>query len=145
MFSTVSTDLSTNGALKKRGIHILFHTDVEKSVENFEYSLYIAFRQGNLNIEENEVKGVLHMIKGVNKKVIEINRPDSIYFERAVLYLRPEVTDVPLYAAESETDNYFSDLSHLKQGHGRIRSVLLFLTGAVSSAGVCLLVMWLIG
>ena len=31
------------------------------------------------------------MIKGVNKKVIEINRPDSAYFERAVLYLKPDV------------------------------------------------------
>lgn len=113
-------------------------------MEKFEYSLYIAFGRGNLNIEEITAKGVLLMIKGVNKKVIEINRPDSIYFERAVLYLRPEVTEVPLYVAESETDDYFSDLSHLKQGHWRMRSVLLFLTGAVSSAGVCFLVMWLI-
>ena len=84
------------------------------------------------------------MIKGVNKKVIEINRPDSIYFERAVLYLRPDVSEVPLYAAETETDDYFSDLSHLKRGRCGMRSVLLFLTGALSSAGVCLLLLWLI-
>lgn len=85
------------------------------------------------------------MIKGVNKKVIEISRPDSIYFERAVLYLRPEVTEVPLYAAMEETDDYFSDLSHLKRGRTGLRSILLFLTGAAVSAGVCLLVMWLLG
>ena len=35
------------------------------------------------------------MIKGVNKKVIEINHPDSAYFERAVLYLKPDVKDIP--------------------------------------------------
>ena len=27
------------------------------------------------------------MIKGVNKKVLEINNPQSLYFEKAVLYL----------------------------------------------------------
>ncbi len=85
------------------------------------------------------------MIKGVNKKVIEVNRPDSVYFERAVLYLRPEVTDVPLSAAESEADVFFEELpQQMRRGMG-LRSVLLFLTGALSSAGVCLLVMWLIG
>ena len=30
------------------------------------------------------------MIKGVNKKVLEINNPQSIYFEKAVLYLKVE-------------------------------------------------------
>ena len=47
------------------------------------------------------------MIKGVNKNVIEINRPDSAYFERAVLYLKPDVKDVPLQAAQMETLDYF--------------------------------------
>ncbi len=27
------------------------------------------------------------MIKGVTKKIVEINNPDSIYFEKAVFYL----------------------------------------------------------
>ena len=47
------------------------------------------------------------MIKGVNKKVIEINHPDSAYFERAVLYLKPDVKDVPPHAAQMETLDYF--------------------------------------
>ncbi len=47
------------------------------------------------------------MIKGVNKKVIEINRPDSMYFERAVLYLKPHVSEVPLKEAKEETERYF--------------------------------------
>ncbi|MDE5791936.1 MAG: hypothetical protein K2H66_00235, partial [Oscillospiraceae bacterium] len=48
------------------------------------------------------------MIKGVNKKVIEINRPDSAYFERAVLYLKPDVNEVPLHVAQMETLEYFN-------------------------------------
>ncbi len=83
------------------------------------------------------------MIKGVNKKVIEINRPDSVYFERAVLYLRPEVTDVPLYAAQLETDGYFDAVPIARSG-GKLRNLLLFLTGAATSAGVCVLILWLI-
>lgn len=36
------------------------------------------------------------MIKGVNKKVLEINNPQSLYFEKAVLYLKPNMTNIPL-------------------------------------------------
>ena len=35
------------------------------------------------------------MIKGVNKQIIEVNDPESKYFEKAVLYIRPEYADVP--------------------------------------------------
>lgn len=35
------------------------------------------------------------MIKGVNKKVLEINNPQSIYFEKAVLYLKPNMSNAP--------------------------------------------------
>lgn len=31
------------------------------------------------------------MVKGVNKKIIEINNPQSIFFEKAVFYLKPNV------------------------------------------------------
>lgn len=84
------------------------------------------------------------MIKGVSKNVIEINRPDSVYFERAVLYLKPGVTEVPLHAAQSETDSYFEE--HVPQhSHGRMHSWWQFLLGMATSAGVCALLMWLLG
>ena len=35
------------------------------------------------------------MVKGVNKNIIEINNPDSLYFEKAVLYVKPNVTVFP--------------------------------------------------
>lgn len=74
------------------------------------------------------------MIKGVNKKVIEINRPDSAYFERAVLYLKPDVNEVPLHAAQMETLDYFN--SGEKKGKS-IKGWLLFLLGMVTSGIVC--------
>ncbi len=48
------------------------------------------------------------MIKGVNKKIIEINNPESIYFEKAVFYLRPEVMELPQQVADEEIERYIS-------------------------------------
>lgn len=50
------------------------------------------------------------MIKGVNKKIIEINNPESIYFEKAVFYLRPEVMELPQQVADEEIERYISRL-----------------------------------
>ena len=50
------------------------------------------------------------MIKGVNKKIIEINNLESIYFEKAVFYLRPEVMELPQQVAEEEIERYISRL-----------------------------------
>lgn len=50
------------------------------------------------------------MIKGVNKKIIEINNPESIYFEKAVFYLRPEVIELPQQVAEEEIERYIARL-----------------------------------
>ncbi len=83
------------------------------------------------------------MIRGVNRKVIEINHPDSVYFERAVLYLRPEVAEVPIQEAQEESEYYFRHAPAIRKRR-RLRSWLLFFLGAVSSAGVCLLAGWLI-
>lgn len=35
------------------------------------------------------------MVKGVHKKIIEVRHPGGDYFEKAVFYLRPGVTQLP--------------------------------------------------
>lgn len=80
------------------------------------------------------------MIKGVNKKVIEINRPDSAYFERAVLYLKPDITEVPLQAAQMETLDYFEGSQKKKKNIPK--DFLLFLLGMVTSVAVCWVVLY---
>lgn len=50
------------------------------------------------------------MIKGVTKKIIEINNPDSIYFEKAVFYLRPNVRELPPEISRAEAHRYISKL-----------------------------------
>ncbi len=50
------------------------------------------------------------MVKGVNKKIIEVNNPDSIYFEKAVFYLKPEVRILPDEIAHREIDRYVASM-----------------------------------
>lgn len=50
------------------------------------------------------------MVKGVNKKIIEVNNPDSIYFEKAVFYLRPNVRKLPDEISQREIERYISNL-----------------------------------
>lgn len=46
------------------------------------------------------------MVKGVHKKIIELNHPDSVYFEKAVFYLKPGITHFPAQMAESEAKRF---------------------------------------
>lgn len=48
------------------------------------------------------------MIKGVNRKIIEVNNTDSIYFEKAVFWLRPEVRELPAEISRAEAEKYIS-------------------------------------
>lgn len=51
------------------------------------------------------------MIKGVNKKVLEINNPQSLYFEKAVLYLKPNMTNIPYKLMKHEAHELIRSLS----------------------------------
>ena len=42
------------------------------------------------------------MLKGVNRKVVEIHNPESLYFEKAVFYLKPNLTQVPMALLTAE-------------------------------------------
>ena len=60
------------------------------------------------------------MVKGVNKSIIEINNPDSIYFEKAVLYVRPNVTVFPEAVRRKEAERLLNRLlPDKKTGKGR--------------------------
>ncbi len=79
------------------------------------------------------------MVKGVNKKIIEVNNPDSIYFEKAVFYLRPEVRTLPDEIARREIDRYVSSMGlpkkrpaiSIKAGRIIIFSALIVVTALI--------------
>lgn len=52
------------------------------------------------------------MIKGVNKKVLEINNPRSIYFEKAVFYLKPNMGVVPEKLVTREAQSLLMSIGH---------------------------------
>lgn len=50
------------------------------------------------------------MIKGVNKKVIEINNPNSCYFDKVILYLKPNNDIQSSNELSFEVDRYLKSL-----------------------------------
>ena len=50
------------------------------------------------------------MMKGVNKKVVEISRPESIYVEKAILYVRPDAYGVSERQLSKEADAYLDSI-----------------------------------
>ncbi len=83
------------------------------------------------------------MIKGVNKKVIEINRPDSAYFERAVLYLKPDVSEAAICAVQAEAEELLTTRKN-RSPRGLLLGWGLFLLGMLTSAAGCVLVLLLL-
>jgi len=81
------------------------------------------------------------MIKGVNKRIIEINNPESIYFEKAIFYLRPNVRELPTAVTEAEIKKYIDKLgiesfgTHRRVSFKIIRIILIF-TAFAAAAGL---------
>lgn len=48
------------------------------------------------------------LLRGVNKQIIEIKDTDSRYFERALLFVRPEFSDMGPGQLEQEANKYLA-------------------------------------
>ncbi|MCI7350711.1 MAG: hypothetical protein MSH60_08170 [Ruminococcus sp.] len=71
------------------------------------------------------------MIKGVNRRVIEINSTESDYFEKAVLYLRPGSDELPPKLLNDEAASY---LQRITGSRGRRRVMTAAEIAGLSSA-----------
>ena len=54
------------------------------------------------------------MIKGINRTIIEVTDTGNIYYERALLVLKPEYTDVNRSLLEKDAVFYVGTISHKK-------------------------------
>ena len=82
------------------------------------------------------------MVKGVQKKIIEVNRPDSLYFERAVFYLKPGVTKLPQQLSQADADALLREAAPERaEKRFWLRTLLLVLLSCLGTAAVCLLVL----
>ncbi|MCD7890236.1 MAG: hypothetical protein LUG26_00225 [Ruminococcus sp.] len=81
------------------------------------------------------------MINGVNKRIIEINNPDSIYFEKAIFYLKPNVRELPTAVSEAEIRKYIDNLGIDDFSSCRphkFKKIFLFLLAAATAAGIAI-------
>ena len=79
------------------------------------------------------------MIKGVNKRIIEINGPDSIYFEKAIFYLKPNVRELPSTVTEKEVKRYISRLGVEELSHPKshlLRNITMILLSLAAAVGI---------
>lgn len=82
------------------------------------------------------------MIKGVNKRVVEITSTDNEYFERAVLYVRSDKLDLPSARLEEEAREYIGRLAPRREPDAV--SLILKLSLAAASVLAVTLVVYLI-
>lgn len=83
------------------------------------------------------------MVKGVNKNIIEINNPDSLYFEKAVLYVKPNVTVFPEVLKRKETERLLNRLLPDTRT-GKNRRIKKYIISSLVIA-LCLLILLLMG
>ena len=75
------------------------------------------------------------MIKGVNKRVVEIICTDNEFFEKAVLYVKSDKPDVPSSRLEAEARDFMDSIAPRR----RPETVPLWLKLAVAAALTVLL------
>ncbi len=55
------------------------------------------------------------MIRGVNRRIVEITSTENDYFEKAVLYIRPEKTGYPKNKLDYEAKAYLNSIAPKKR------------------------------
>ena len=77
------------------------------------------------------------MIKGVNKRVVEITSTDHEYFEKAVLYIKADKSSEPAEKLGEEAREYLGRIVPVK----RKREIPLVFKLAVASAVIVLILL----
>lgn len=77
------------------------------------------------------------MIKGINRQIIEVTKTDNVYYERALLVVRPQFTGAERQILEREARKMLKEMnapSILKSKKQLLRKVLSFLLPAIAGA-----------
>ncbi|MBR3970833.1 MAG: hypothetical protein IKJ87_07115 [Ruminococcus sp.] len=79
------------------------------------------------------------MVKGVNKQIIEVNNPDSIYFEKAVFYLRPGIRMLPVELCQREINKLTEPYSDMRKKAISLRRGRILLCSVIVVLSVLLI------
>lgn len=55
------------------------------------------------------------MLRGVNRQIIEINSTDNCYFEKAILFVRPEFSELSQSKLHDNANVFLKDITTQKQ------------------------------
>lgn len=81
------------------------------------------------------------MIKGINRHVIEVTKTDNIYYERAILIVRPEFTGEEKRILEKEAKKMLKELnppSVIKNKKQIVKKIFYLLLAALSGVMITL-------
>ncbi len=87
------------------------------------------------------------MIKGINHQVIEITETNNMYYERALLVVRPEYTQVQREILEKEAKKLLGEVNRpsiMKKKAFSIKSFVRAGAGIALGSIVTLIIQWLI-
>lgn len=77
------------------------------------------------------------MIKGINRSIIEVNDTGSVYYERAILVIKPEFASVQREILEKEARKILGEMgapSSLGKGKSKAKNIALLISSAVIGA-----------
>lgn len=77
------------------------------------------------------------MIKGINRSIIEVIDTGSVYYERALLVIRPEYASVQRELLEQEAKKLLENMgepSSLKRSKRRLKNIAAFCIAAALGA-----------
>lgn len=82
------------------------------------------------------------MIKGVSKKIVEINYTNDDYVEKAILIMNPEKSDLPERVLEDRAREFLKKVSPSKKKKRRLRpsAVLIFGVSFILIGAICLII-----
>ncbi|MBZ4670608.1 MAG: hypothetical protein JG769_912 [Oscillospiraceae bacterium] len=82
------------------------------------------------------------MIKGVNKRIVEINNTQNEYFEKAILYIKPEKSSMPQRELSEEAINYLNSLGFKRKSFTWQKLVVILgITLVLSALAVIILLL----
>ena len=73
------------------------------------------------------------MIKGVNKYVIEVSETGNVYYDKSLLFVKPEYTDIERAILEKEAKKVLKNMDTVSsvKHHKKIFFGIIFLISAV--------------
>ena len=81
------------------------------------------------------------MIKGINKNVIEVSDVESVYYDKAILFIKPQFADIGQEMLEVEAKKILGNIdvtSSIKSKRRMFEKAMIIICTAAVTATLCL-------